>query len=260
MAEKAKKKKRETVKVPLEPTIISKMGALEGTELPGGDFDPKDNWTHNYRIWTCYGVMMPEQNHGKISISRTGGSRRTGLKISQVIRPDPKVRRPKHNIDADIVCKNDVLSTPVNWTLESRFTGGPAYEKMSEVDYSEKTKVNGNKIDLTIGGKNYSRNISKTFTADWTLFEAVQRMDFGMTKTLEFDFLEGLTVFKPGQKLSYRDQLPVIWNDRPALLHRFEQLGTGVWPYEYWLDQQHRLVMVVTGPRAYIWDGQGGAI
>ena len=260
MAEKAKEKKRETVKVPLEPTIISKMGALEGTELPGGDFDPKGNWTHNYRIWTCYGVMMPEQNHGTISISKSAGGEQTNLKINQVVHLDPKVRGLKHHIEADVVCKNDVLSAPVSWTLASSFTGGPAYEKVPEIDYAEKAKVNGKNVDVTISGERFGRELSSKFTADWCLFEAVQRLKFGMKGVLEFDFLEGLTVFKPGQKLSYRDQLPVIWNDRPALLHRFEQLGTGVWPYEYWLDQQHRLVMVVTGPRAYIWDGQGGAI
>jgi len=257
MAEKAKKKERPVVKVPLEPTIMSRMGALEGTELPSGEFDPNSDWAHNYRIWTCVGHMEPTQNQGTISISKSADGKQTNLKINQVVHPDPKVHSPKHHIEADILCHGDLFSTPVSWTLASRFTGGPKYEKVPLIDYAEKATVNGENIDLTIGGEISSREVSSKFTADWCLFEAVQRLEFGRKKILEFDFLEGLTVFKAGQKLSYRGQFPVNWNKKPVLLHRFEQFGTGVWPYEYWLDQQHRLVLVVTGPRAYIWDGQG---
>ena len=37
-------------------------------------------------------------------------------------------------------------------------------------------------------------------------------------------------------------------------LHRFVQTGHGTLPYEWWLDQAHRLVMVVTHSRVYILD------
>ena len=38
--------------------------------------------------------------------------------------------------------------------------------------------------------------------------------------------------------------------------HLFHQVGRGVLPYEWWLDEAHRLVLVVTGYRTYILEGR----
>ncbi|GAI82934.1 unnamed protein product, partial [marine sediment metagenome] len=37
-------------------------------------------------------------------------------------------------------------------------------------------------------------------------------------------------------------------------LHRFDQLGRGILPCEYWLDDRHRLLMVTSMNKAYILD------
>ena len=47
-------------------------------------------------------------------------------------------------------------------------------------------------------------------------------------------------------------------NNKKISLQRFEQIGHGILPYEYWLDKNHRLVIAVTGPRAYILDDNAG--
>ena len=37
-------------------------------------------------------------------------------------------------------------------------------------------------------------------------------------------------------------------------MRRFSQIGHGILPYEYWLDDRHRLQVVITHSRAYILD------
>ncbi len=77
---------------------------------------------------------------------------------------------------------------------------------------------------------------------------------------IEFDLLEGLTVWKRGQRLTYRGRLEQMWGSETVELECFQQLGTGVWPYEFWLDDEGRLVMVITGVRAYIIEPAEGSV
>ena len=130
---------------------------------------------------------------------------------------------------------------------------------MPEFDHAEEAQRKGRKLVVRIGEGRFEREVSERFTADWCLFDAVQRLPFGTDDVCEFDLLESLTAWKPGQRLCYRGKMPATWGKQPARLHCFQQLGMGVWPYEYWLDEQHRMVMAITGARVYIWEpAEGG--
>jgi hypothetical protein len=271
---------RETVNHPLTPSLLSEIDALGDTPPPTGPFEPQGNWTHTYRIWTCYGYRgQGNRDQGRLTVRRQAGPGDEGfrLRVEQSVGMDPRREQDVHHIAADIRCRHDPLASPVSWTFSSWFTRRPQREPQPELDHAEKGQPDGRRLAVWIGERRYQRDVSERFTADWCLFEAVQRLPFGVGRSsppdieaggvaslhsshapVEFDLLEGLTVWKPGQRLSYREKLPVTWGSRRIPLHCFEQLGMGVWPYEYWLDAGHRLLMVVTGPRVYIWEsGQG---
>lgn len=257
------KPKPEMVKHPLTPTVLSEIGVLAATPLPGGDFDPLGEWRQCYRVWTCYGYRnQSNRDQGTLVLSRSRGKsdRRFGLAAEQTLRMDPKKHECDHHLSAQIRCRSDDLATPVEWTLGSRFTGGIEGQDPSDMDHAERVELSGKTLRVGIGGRRRRRQVSERFTADWCLFEALGRMPFGDGAVVEFDLLEGLTVWKPGQRLSYRDRLPVTWGDESTSLHCFQQIGMGVWPYEYWLDDEHRLVLVITGVRAYILQPQEEAV
>ena len=69
---------------------------------------------------------------------------------------------------------------------------------------------------------------------------------FGSSGSLAFDLLEGMSIVRLGQKLSYRRH--------DGDLHSFHQLGSGALPYQYWVNDRHQLMIVVTGARAYLLD------
>ncbi len=253
--------RREMVKHPLTPSIMSEIGALDAASLPAGRFEPNADWKHIYRVWTCYGYRSgSNRDQGELTISRSRDSSRDGLHLAveQSIRMDPKKEPHVHHITAEIDCRTDELASPTSWTFTSRFTRGAGDQPQPALDHAEQGRLRDGALEVVIAGQRYERIASRRLTADWCLFEAVQRMAFGRDGVLQFDLMEGLTVWKPGQRLSYRGEFPVDWSGRPLALYCFQQLGMGVWPYEYWLDGQHRLLLVITGARAYIWSGGKG--
>ena len=95
-------------------------------------------------------------------------------------------------------------------------------------------------------------DLTEVTTCEWSLFEVVQRST--ADATVEFDLLEGLSLFKPGQRLVSRGTSKQNWNGEQVQLDRFQQWGVGVLPFDYWVDQHHRLVLVTTLSRAYVLD------
>jgi hypothetical protein len=264
MASQAKSKpKREMVQHPLTPSSLSAMGALETSPLPAGPFDRAGPWTHTYRIWTCYGYRgSSNRDQGKLSIRRAPSPDRkhVDLAVEQVVWMDPKKEQDAHHLAARIRCRADGLASPISWTLSSRFTRGPDKKPLPELDHDEKTVLSEGLLEVRTGGRSFPRQVSERFTSDWSLFDALQRLSAGDEDVISFDLLEGLTAWKPGQRLSHRGKFPVAWGGETVELDCFQQLGVGVWPYEYWLDPQHRLLAAITGARVFIWEPtEGGA-
>jgi hypothetical protein len=244
---------REMVKHPLTPAMLTEMGVLDETPLIGGDFDPASAWRREYKVWTCYGYReQSNRDQGVLRLARSGEGRGLRLAVDQSLVMDPKKDKCEHLLSADVLCRSDQLATPTRWTLNSTFTGGIEGQQPSDMDHSETAELRGDTLRVRIGDRSFDRPASRSFTADWCLFEALGRLPLSDDTALEFDLLEGLTVWKPGQRLSYRGKLAVSWGGERPSLHCFQQLGMGVWPYEFWLDDAHRLVMVITGVRVYI--------
>ena len=91
-------------------------------------------------------------------------------------------------------------------------------------------------------------------TSDWCLFDAVQRLPFDKSANTKFNVFERLTVLKENQRLYYRENIKYQFKNLNLPLHSFLQIGSGVLPYEYWLDKNHRLLMATSGDRLYIMD------
>ena len=72
--------------------------------------------------------------------------------------------------------------------------------------------------------------------------------------TIPFDMLEGLTVMKENQRLYYRGLRPTKMGSKQMSLHHFFQTGSAILPTEYWLDERHRLLAVISMNKAYILD------
>ena len=243
---------RTPVKRPLCPSVLSAMGVLKSLPLPDRAFDPSGNWSHTYRIWTCHGYLKSgNKTQGHLRITRSAGDGGPSLAVEQSVCMDRKRDKRFHHLSARVACRRDTLCSPASWTLKSRFTGGPAGEKTPNVDCETSGKIENGRVVLRTAGGESRRDAGERITADWCLFAAVQGFD-PEKEVPPFTLLEGLALLKPDQHIAADGRKPVTWGTSTVRLLRYVQIGRGVWPYEYWLDEHGRLVMVVTGPRCYI--------
>jgi len=228
---------------PLTPDLLKELEQWHGGPETPADFDPTGSWTQTYRIVTTAGFYENAySNVGHLKITRTPRStdETFTLRVDQEVVHAESVT---HIFYAEITCKNDTFASPITWSLSSHFVG-PDGERRANLDQNEIGRVEDGTVTIQINGV---ENVQKgQVTGDWCLFEAVQRLPFGSSGSLAFDLLEGMSIVRLGQKLSYRRH--------DGDLHSFHQLGSGALPYQYWLNDRHQLMIVVTGARAYLLD------
>ncbi len=233
----AKKKQRTIVGSPLTPTLLDELGALSNYPPSSEDFKPDGNWINTYRIWTCHGYRQSgNQNVGFIRLKRIGESGKVFvLNVHQEVVQTDGIT---NIIDVTIKCRNNQLASPIEWKLSSRFVG------------ADGKNISG----LSSNNNGTATDEMGRMTGDWSLFEAVQRLKISKETVLGFDMLEGQSLLKKDQRLSYRGLSKTKIGGEVISLHCFVQLGNGILPCEYWLDENHRLLMVTSMNKAYILD------
>ena len=228
-------KKRTIVGENLTPTLLRELGGVDKFPPTPASFKPDGNWTNKYRIWTCHGYRESgNQTVGSLRIERSADSKETFLlKVRrEVIQTDELT----NVIDATVRCRADRLASPREWKVSSRFMGADQRE-IPALSHDEQGGI---------------AEQAGRVTGDWCLFEAAQRLEFDKRTSLSFDLLEGMSLSKTGQHLSYRGAFPTKTGAEGRTLHCFSQLGHGILPCEYWLDDRHRLLAVISMNKAYI--------
>jgi hypothetical protein len=230
-------KQRTIVGENLTPTLLRELGAVDRFPSTPADFKPDGNWTNKYRVWTCHGYRESgNQTVGSLQITRRANSAKIfHLKVRQEIDQTDELTNV---VDATIKCRTDRLASPEEWKLSSRIFRADKKD-ISELSTTENGRMSGR---------------AGRATGDWCLFEAVQRLAFDERTSLSFDLLEGMSLEKPEQHLSYRGTYPMKSTGKSIPLHCFSQLGSGILPCEYWLDDHHRLLAVISMNKAYILD------
>ena len=222
----------------LTPSLLKELGAVDKFPPKPEDFDPKGNWQNTYRLWTCHGYRESGNDSvGFLQIRRSADAEESfTLKVRrEVVQTDGLV----NIIEATIKCRNDQLASPIKWNTSGRFIGADN-KPLPQLDKKE-TGPAAEAVDKT--------------TSDWCLFETVQRLSFDKRTSLSFDLREGLSLSKKGHRLFYRGAYPTDIAGQDSM-HCFVQLGSGILPYEYWLDENHRLLMAISLNKAYILDNE----
>jgi len=237
---------------PLTPELLKQMNAFTDFPATPEDFSPTGNWVNLYKVWTCHGYLDDgNETNGFLRIERLSGAQPGDpfkLIIDQEIVDDEGIINVIH---AELECMNDQLATLIKWDISSRFTENEQ-PLLPDCDIVETCVKNGAQLEIQRGEKTLSAEGADNLTADWCVFELVQRLAFQAAPPLTFATLEGLSLLKKEQALSYcgADSIDLSGVTKP--LYCFQQIGSGVLPYEYWLDENHRLMTAITMSRAYV--------
>ena len=247
----ASKKKRTIVGCPLTPDVLGELGAMR--PISPTRFSPAGNWTHVYRIWACHGYRESgNEDKGTLKIERSSSSTDDtfGLKVIQTIKND---RDLVHVLDAWITCRNDALATPIQWQCKSTFYD-PGGATIPDLCMAQSGRVSGNTVEIVAQGKTRRYEGSHPLTGDWCLCEAVQRMPWKDATHFRMDILKEMALLQRDHHLVYDGKKRFVIGGKAMDLHHFQQWGRGMLPFDYWLDEEHRLQVFVTLSIAYIRD------
>jgi len=252
---KKKGEKRAPVARPLSPTRLTELKAIDEFPKVREDFDPQGAFKHEYDLWITYGYFPDRRNRvvGGLKLSKAspdGGKFKLG-----VVQTFMNSQSVLHTLTASANCSHDQLARPRRWRLRSKFDQTKDTWQGIDKELRSKYEIDGTTLRVSTNDKTSSRKLQSWPTSDWSLFEAVQRFPFKSGFEVKCDLLEGLSVLRPAQRITYEGQITHQWGSGKVQLHYYRQFGQGMLPYEYYLDETHRLVMVVSGYRAYILKG-----
>jgi hypothetical protein len=240
---------------PLAPDLLARMGLLSGFPPAPTGFQPDGGWVHNYRIVACQGYLdRGNRNIGFLQLERIAGGQKTfTLRLLQKILQDAG---SQHILQGDVHCEKDACASLLGWRLTSSFADLDG-NALAGLGAKESGSVAAGVLTAMSGAQVVKQDLVRPLAADWCLLEAVQRLPFQPVLARPFDVLEGLRLLRDEHRLVYRGRY--VWSGKPSPLHWFHQIGFGLLPQEYWLDERHRLLVAATGSRAYILDDEAEA-
>ena len=234
-------------------TLDFLAGRLKGLKPPSGEFDPRGRWKLTYGVYTFAAITS-----GTTPGSRTGTLRmtrepRNGGSVVELDFEKLLVGGSTQRVIARLVCRDDTLATPTKWACSSEFFDRQK-KAMPQSDLKKSATCTGDHVEIEDGKYTQVIEIDGPFTVNWALFEAVGRLPRGPFAPLEFTMLDHFDQVKRGQTLAFRKSLSIKLGDRDVRLHAFDQLGRGIVPWVYWVDDSGRLLAAVAGLEAYILD------
>lgn len=214
-------------------------------------FCNQGDWRQNFQL----GLLRLEARAGDaedseeirfLQVSCDGGS---ASRTTDAYGP----QRAAFRLEGVMRCRGDM---PVYGELFSGvydYSDDPEGLLIEGTDLKETVRIQSGEMEVSAGGRTASRAFPwSSWMSEWNILRKVGRFPFGADPEDAFCLLEGLTVPKPDAFFTYMGR-----HDAPDFggeLHVFSMLGRGIVPFDFWLDEEHRLLACISGGlgRAYI--------
>jgi hypothetical protein len=246
-AQKRRDPGKEAQRRPLTIPFLQELGALDILRPPDGTFDPAGSWSHVYRLW----LVQPWSSGGALAIARKPlPDGQAKLTVDAAIAERGGFERKTHAV---LTCAADALSAPLSWTLETQALD-LAGQVIPRVAVKEAGTLSGGELTVRFGDQMRRSRVPTPLTSNWSLLDAVQRLPGKAAKPLQFALLEDLDLLKPEQRLTFRETTTVTLGGDRVRLRGYQQIGRGILPWQYWVDDAGRLLLAFSGVRALIYD------
>jgi len=237
---------RTVTDTPLSPERLYAYGQFDPSVCNSKKIDK--NWTHRYKIVMNYGYTDSKDftHGGDLKIKKQSSDGENVFVVEQTYRDETKI---KHTNKTKIHCTNEPIAKMKSWHSEIAFTSSsdPAINQ----SFTEDVTVAGDTLNVKIGKKTFTRPTKANITSDWLIFAGVQQLPKD-DAVRTFDMLEACRNLRDNQKIIYKGKTLYDFGGKKIYLHRFEQTGNGILPYQYYLDENNVLVLVITSYRTYI--------
>jgi hypothetical protein len=225
---------------------------------PSGPFDPAGEWTQR---WGVHTLNVGVGRVGQLTLTRRKTADGLTLALDyEKHGPIGVFQKTAGTLD----CAADALATPRRWQWTTDMVSAPGSAAegvpLAGMRLEKSATLENGHWTRACGGVTRHADLPGPVALNWALFEAVQRLPRALARPLAFTLIDDLDQPKPEQELRAHEEalapLPAA-PDAPLRLHSFRQLGRGIVPWIYWLDEQGRLLFAVAGIEAYILESNG---
>lgn len=222
-------------------------GYLESYSPPEGTMGAPGGWTAVYDILKFEATpaykktsQTPMYNMvlGQVAITKRAAS--SVYEIKMAYQPT----RSMESVNARISCSDSPLAALKNWEMDwsCRGTGG-------EMSYTnrEQGTVAADHFEVTSRGHADRFELKRPLACLWTLFDAVRHLPPRVGSVQNFDMYMDLSSLRRNQTLSFSGRGPVALATGLQKLNFYEQLGEGIEPIHYAVDDQQRTLFITQG-------------
>ncbi len=110
-----------------------------------------------------------------------------------------------------------------------------------------------NSVEIVYKNKKRKIKSKNPFALSWLLFDAVQKLPREKFEPINFTLIDHFDQIKPDNQISFHGSNVIDIPKKEKLkLHVYDQLGNGIVPIVYYVDDFGRLLFVVSGIEVYI--------
>ncbi len=225
---------------------------LRNFQPPSGPFDPSGHWRHTYHLYTVVNGDIPVPPvRGALQIERI--PQPSGGVILNINYEKTSRYAGVHTFVAKVICAGDKLSTPLKWN--STYTAAPpAHPLKMSLEQQGSGYAGDGALIIQQGSAQEKLPVPAAYTTNWALFDVVQRLKSSGGDALRFTLFDD-DAPKPNQVLAFCQtaELKNRWPGAPdACVHGFLQIGDGITPQVYWVDDRGELLFLSTGLNVFV--------
>ncbi|HUT13007.1 MAG TPA: hypothetical protein VMY42_21100 [Thermoguttaceae bacterium] len=227
---------------------LNTMGPVLGRfSPPPPQFDPTGPWENAYGVYTLIGTSRV----GTLRLERKVNA---GGRVTLDVRYEKGLTEGRQEVVGSMQLAGDgPLSTPVAWTFQSQVFDA-AGDPVPYTRLKKSAMAGSDAIEIRDPRQTRRLPVRGPYTLNWALFDAVGRLPREKTEPLNFTLIDHFDQLKPNQTLSFRKTTTVTVAGNPLRLHAYDQIGEGIVPWVYWVDNQGRLLLAVSGLEGYVWE------
>jgi len=214
--------------------------------LPEEAFDASGSWQSRFGVYSTVG----------------NGSRVGQLSLQRVVKPggrvllDMKYEKTHLGGRQQITAKihlpaHSRLSTPSDWSFRAHVldASGRVFENTR---IKKSVVVNSGTMTVHDASGSTEIPLQGEYALNWALFDAVGRLPAERMTRARFTLIDHFDQVKPDHVLSFRTTTDVTIGGRARRLHAYDQLGRGIVPWVWWVDEDGRLLAAVSGLETYL--------
>jgi len=216
--------------------VINTSYAINTLNLSMTSFDPNGNWTSSYKYYV--GVSPAGWDVGGVTVSRTD----LAMEQAQIQTNyySYGTSSYEHYISGTMTVNEDTVSSPVSWTYT---------KKMALTQSSPAYLFSGTSGSLHIDDLDHPNGYA--YADKWAMIDAVQRLPKENFAAVQINFIKDYDKILGPQYLRFGGKFNTELKGQLLTLYKYERVGQGVVPCVYWVNENDRCILIVSGMEIY---------